>query len=204
MKSECVPQDGCRTETDCILPYSKGRPWSPIKSLHLRRLGRPRKPVRRPQRFTIFLLKVKKLQLSQKCKSTPFAGSRSSLRMGRGRRIPQRWIRSNSTSTIAPYATAYSGKFVRIGTKSAKDLFASSRYAIRNPYFSGQEAQGFLVLSPPYIQMWRELRLKLEDVAIRFDFSGRSNRSASTSSILFFSGNWPDFIPMGTTRMSSR
>ena len=146
-----------------------------------------------PQRFTIFLLKVKNYSYP-KVQIDPL---KVSLIASNGREYPA-LDPLEFDEYYRPYATAYSGNLYN-RYEERKDLFASSRYA-SEPVFSGQEAQGFLVFPALHPDV-RELRLKLEDVAIRFDFRGDPIEVLDLEYLFF--REIGRIYPDGTTRMSS-
>ena len=117
-----------------------------------------------PQRFTVFLLQVKNYSFP-KVHIDPL---KVSLIASNGREY-QALDPLEFAEYYRPYATAYSGNLYN-QYEERKDLFASSRY-VAGPVFSGQEVQGFLVFPALHPDV-QELRLRLEDVAIRFDFRG--------------------------------
>ena len=117
-----------------------------------------------PQRFTVFLLKVKnysypKVHIDPLKVSILASNGREYLALD-----PLEFA-----EYYRPYATAYSGNLYN-SYEERKDLFSSSRYSAES-VFSGQEVEGFLVFPALHPDV-RELRLKVEDVAIRFDFRG--------------------------------
>jgi hypothetical protein len=68
-----------------------------------------------------------------------------------------------------PYVTANAGnEYAR--HEDRKDIFRTTRYQ-GGMIFSGQDAQGFL-LFPTLHPDVEQLRLRLEDVVLRFDFRG--------------------------------
>ena len=117
-----------------------------------------------PQRFTIFLLKVKNYTYP-KVYIDPLKASL----IASNERKYQALNPLEFAEYYRPYATAYAGNLYN-QYEERRDLFAASRYA-PEPVFSGQEAQGFLVFLAldPDVQ---KLRLKIEDVVVRFDFRG--------------------------------
>ena len=117
-----------------------------------------------PQRFTVFLLKVKNYSYPKvfidPLKATILASN--------GRKY-QALDPLEFAEYYRPYATAYSGNKY-YSYEERKDIFASSRYRAE-PVFSGQEVEGFLVFPTLHPDV-QELRLRVENVAIRFDFRG--------------------------------
>ena len=136
-----------------------------------------------PQRFTVFLLKVKNYSYP-KVQIDPL---KVSLIAANGREYPA-LDPLEFDEYYRPYATAYSGNLYD-RYEERKDLFASSRYA-PEPVFSGQEAQGFLVF-PASTSRRAGTAPQARGCGDPIRFSGRSNRSARPR-ISFFSGNRPD------------
>ena len=187
---------GVRPQTDAELNrlypmYSKGG----IESINPYTYGDWKDPETgtTPQRFTIFLLKVKNYSYP-KVQIDPL---KISLIAANGREYPA-LDPLKFDEYYRPYATAYSGNLYD-RYEERKDLFASSRYA-SEPVFSGQEAQGFLVFPALHPEV-QELRLKLEDVAIRFDFRGDPIEVLNLEYLFFRETG--RIYPDGTTRLSS-
>ena len=187
---------GVRPQTDAELnrlypTYSKGG----MESINPYTYGDWKDPETgsTPQRFTIFLLKVKNYSYP-KVQIDPL---KVSLIAANGREYSA-LDPLEFDEYYRPYATAYSGNLYD-HYEERKDLFASSRYA-SEPVFSGQEAEGFLVFPALHPDV-QELRLKLEDVAIRFDFRGDPIEVLDLEYLFF--REIGRIYPDGTTRMSA-
>jgi len=115
-----------------------------------------------PHRFTIFQLKVKNYAYP-KILIDP---SQAWIISENGRKY-QPLGPLQFAEYFRPYATAYAG--IEYGQfQERKDIFSRSRYKAE-PIFSGQETQGFLVFPLIHADV-QKLSLRIEKVAIRFDF----------------------------------
>lgn len=187
---------GVRPQTDAELnrlypTYSKGG----IASINPYTYGDWKDPETgsTPQRFTIFLLKVKNYSYP-KVQIDPL---NVSLIASNGRQYPTLDPREFD-EYYRRYATAYAGNLYD-RYEERKDLFAASRYGAE-PVFSGQEAEGFLVFPALHPDV-QKLRLKLEDVAIRFDFRGDPIEMLDLEYVFFRETG--RIYPDGTTKLSA-
>ena len=156
---------GVRPQTDAELnrlyaPYSTGG----IEAINPYTFGDWRDPETQstPHRFTVFQLTVKNYAYP-KILIDP---SHAWIITDNGRKY-----RALGPLQLAeyyrPYATAYAGNEYR-KFRERKDIFSRTRYK-DEPVFSGQETQGFLVFPLMHADV-QKLRIKIENVAVRFDF----------------------------------
>lgn len=123
-----------------------------------------------PNRFTVFLLKVSNYAYP-KVRIDPL---KATLVAENGRQY-HTMSPLEFDEYYRPYATANAGNEYA-QHEDRKDIFRTTRYQ-GGVIFSGQDAQGFLLFPQLHSDVQR-LRLRLEDVALRFDFRGEPVETA--------------------------